>query len=271
MSGMLVMSGCGGAEEEKPEKEVKAEKAEDKEEEKKAEEPVSDEKEETTEKEISEEDAPEEEPAEEEGSAEEEPEEEPEAEMSEEELGFLYEQYYDIISGLDPKWDRYQFVYFDQDDFPDVVISSSVPDMNDLTEYMIITRSNAGAELNEDLRDGVAGAGGYRGTLYYVPNEGILYELTSNAPYNNPCDSVYLLDNGHLTLYASGRTEILDGYEGPDDTEHMIWYWNDVEVTPEEYEENLNAETKNLKGDALSSLFYVDRESMLSRLEKSMN
>ena len=63
----------------------------------------------------------------------------------------------------------------------------------------------------------------------------------------------------------------MDGYEGPDDIDHLIWYWNDVEVSAEEYEKNLKAETDNLKGDALSGLFYVDKESMLSRLEKSMN
>ena len=255
MSGMLVMSGCNGAKEEKPVKDVNVDEETDTKEEKeeeKEEEPAVTEKEEEPEEVIAEE-------------------EDPDAEEEEENLEFLYEQYYDIVSGLDEKWDQFMFVYFDQDSFPDIVVSSTQPDMNDLKEYMIITRSNAGAELNEGLRDGVASAGGYRGTLYYVPQMGILYERTFNAPLNNPCDNVYLPDNGHITLYAAGRTEVTDDYAGPDDKEHMIWYWNDVEVSPEEYEEKLNEETMNLSGDALSSLFYVDRESMLSRLEKSIN
>lgn len=257
MSGMLVMSGCNDAKDEKPGRDVYEEeepdtKEEEKEEVKKEEEPVVSKEEETPEETVTGED-------------------EPEAESREENLEFLYQQYYDIVTGLDEKWDRFMFVYFDQDDFPDIVVSSTQPDMNDLTEYLIITHSNAGAEVNDDLRDGVAGAGGYRGMLYYVPKKGILYECMTNAPYNNPYDSVYLLDNGHLTLYASGRTEVMDGYEGPDDIEHLKWYWNDVEVTPEEYEEKLNAETMNLSGDALSELFYVDRESMLNRLEKTIN
>ena len=131
--------------------------------------------------------------------------------------------------------------------------------------------SRAGAEVNEDLRDGVASAGGYRGDLYYVPQNGILYERTYNAPANNPGDYIYLLDDGRLSLYATGRTEITDGYTGPDDKEHLTWFWNDTEVTAEEYEKKLNEETMNLSGDALATLFYVDKESMLSRLEKSMN
>ena len=256
MSGMLVMSGCSGAADEKPVKDVNTEEEAETKEEKeevKEEEPAVAEKEE-----------PEEEVKDEEVT------EEPE-EAEEENLEFLYEQYYDIVSGLDEKWDQFMFVYFDQDNFPDIVVSSTQPGLNDLNEYMIITHSNAGAEVNEDLRDGVASAGGYRGTLYYVPQMGILYERTNYAPANNPGDNVYLPDNGHLTLYATGRTEVLDGYTGPDDIEHMTWYWNDVEVTPDEYEEKLKAETNNLSGDALSSLFYVDRESMLNRLENSMN
>ena len=255
MSGMLVMSGCNSTGKETPAEDVNTEAetdtTEEKEDEKKEEEPVVDEKEEEPAETVTDE-------------------EESEAESDEENLEFLYQQYYDIISGLDEKWDQFMFVYFDQDNFPDVVVSSTTPDINDLKEYMIITHSNAGAEVNEDLRDGVAGAGGYRGTLYYVPQSGILYECTADAPYNNPCDYVYLLDNGHLTLYATGRTEIMDGYEGPDDTEHLTWYWNDAVVTPDEYKEKLNAETKNLSGDALSSLFFVDKESMLSRLEKTI-
>lgn len=254
ISGMLVISGCNGANGEKPGNDVNVEEEPDTKEEKEEikEEPVITEEEETPEEAITDE-------------------EEPEADNKEENLEFLYQQYYDIISGLDDKWDQFMFIYFDQDDFPDIVVSSTVPDINDLREYKIITHSNAGAEVNDDLRDGVAGAGGYRGTLYYVPQKGILYERTNNAPYNNPSDYVYLLDNGHLTLYATGRTEIMDGYEGPDDTDHLTWYWNDAEVTPEEYEKKLNEETMNLSGDALSSLFYVDKESMLSRLEKTIN
>ena len=260
MSGMLLMSGCNGANEEKPAKdtpiEEEADTKEEKEEVKNDEKPAITETEEKTEEVNSEEDP--------EG-------EEPEEATEEEDLEFLYQQYYDIISGLDEKWDQFVFVYVDQDSFPDVVISSSEPGINDLNEYMIITRSKAGAELNEGLSDGVASAGGYRGTFYYVPQTGILYERTNNAPENNQVDYVYLLDDGHVTLYATGRTEVLDGYSGPDDTEHMKWYWNDVEVSPEEYEEKLNAETNNLAGDALSSLPYVDKESMLNRLEKTID
>lgn len=260
MSGMLVLSGCNGAGTDKPGREVyEEEETEVKEEEVKEEAPeVKEEvKEETPE--VKEDEEPQV------------VEEEPEVEGTEEELGFLYEQYYDIVSGLDDKWDQFRFVYFDGDDFPDIIVSSTVPGLNDLKEYLVITRSRAGAEVNEDLRDGVASAGGYRGDLYYVPQNGILYERTYNAPANNPGDYVYLLDDGRLSLYATGRTEITDGYTGPDDKEHLTWFWNDTEVTAEEYEKKLNEETMNLSGDALATLFYVDKESMLSRLEKSMN
>ena len=197
--------------------------------------------------------------------------EEPEEKTDEEVQNVLYEQYYDIISSLDDKWDQFMLVYFDGDDLPEVFVSSSELDMNDLKEYLLIARSRAGAEVNDDLRDGVAGAGGYRGDLYYVPQKGILYENTYSAPCNNPSDYIYLLDDGRLTLYASGRTEVMDDYEGPDDIDHMTWFWNDKEITPEEYEKKLNEETMNLSGDALSSLSYVDRESILNKLAETIN
>ncbi|MBP5607691.1 MAG: hypothetical protein J6X66_05415 [Lachnospiraceae bacterium] len=268
MSGMLAFSGCESATAEKPGKEVETEKEQEEKEEVKeeAEEEVKEEVKEEAEEDqpsvTADEDLPEETISDEDG---------PEEEIDEEDLAFLYEQYYDIISGLDEKWDQFMFVYFDNDSFPDVFISSTEPDMNDLKEYKIITRSRAGAELNEGLADGVAGAGGYRGTLYYVPQSGILYEITANAPLNNPGSNIYLLDDGHLNLYATGYTEVTDDYTGPDDYDHMTWFWNNEEVTHEEYEKKLNEETLNQSGDALSSLFYVDRESMLNRLSKQMN
>ncbi len=195
--------------------------------------------------------------------------EEHEEKADEEVQNVLYEQYYDIISSLDAKWDQFMLVYFDGDDLPEVFVSSTELDMNDLKEYLLIAHSRAGAEVNDDLRDGVAGAGGYRGDLYYVPHKGILYENTYSAPFNNPGDYIYLLDDGRLTLYASERTEVMDDYEGPDDVEHMTWFWNDEEITPEEYEKKLNEETMNLSGDALSSLSYVDRESTLNKLAEN--
>ncbi len=245
LTGALVFGACGKTEEKKPE-------------EKKEEAATPTEEVKPTEKEeipTEPEDEPEEEPADDEDNG---------------DLSFLYEQYYDIISGLDETWDLFQFDDLDGDGFPEVFISSSELDMNDLQQYMIITHSNAGAELNEGLSDGVASAGGYRGTLYYVAGSSIVYERASTAPENNPSDNVYLLDNGHLTLYATGETVTQDGYQGPDDKEHMTWYWNSEEVTAEKYEELLNAETENLSGEALSDIVYVDRETILENINTLM-
>ncbi len=259
MSGMLVLGGCKGADGQEPAKDAGTEKKEE----------VKEEVKEEAKEELKEE--PTTVPEDEELPEEDEIGEDEQEGEDEELLISTYEQYYQIISGLEDKWDQYNFVYFDNDDIPDIIVSSTELNMNGLKEYKIITRSRAGAEVNEDLADGVASAGGYRGDLYYVPQMGILYENTHNAPENNPADYVYLLDDGHLTLYATGHTEVLDGYEGPDDKEHMKWFWNDQEVSAEEYEKKLNEETMNLSGDALSSLFYVDKESMLGRLEKTIN
>ncbi|MCR5249533.1 MAG: hypothetical protein K6E50_02875 [Lachnospiraceae bacterium] len=186
-------------------------------------------------------------------------------------LDFLYEQYYDIINGLDPKWDKFQFINLDDDDFPEIFITTDELTANGLHQYMLITHSNAGAELIEDLEDGVAGAGGYRGMLFYVPSFSVVYENYSSAPYNNPGDNVFLLDNGHLSLYASGYTEVLDGYEGPGDNEHLSWFWNDEEVTAEEYENKLNEETLYLTGFAFESVDCMSKDTMIERLEEQMH
>ena len=162
----------------------------------------------------------------------------------------------------------FQFIYLTNDNFPSILVSSSVlsEEDNGLNNYLIITYSNAGAEINEDLRDGVASAGGYRGSLYYVPGTGTVYELINEAPNNNPSCQVSLLDNGHLYLYASGWTEVLEGYEGPDDKEHLKWFCNSDEVSAEEYEENLNEATNNLTGTAFYSIEFMDKTTMLNML-----
>ena len=188
----------------------------------------------------------------------------------EENLDFLYEQYYEIISDLDPKWNQFQFINLDDDDYPEIFITCDELNANGLREYMLITHSNAGAELIDGLEDGVAGAGGYRGILSYVAGMGIVYENYSNAPYNNPGANVYLLDNGHLNLYASGYTEVLDGYEGPDDAEHMSWFWNNEEVTAAEYQEALEEETVYGTGIDFEAVVCMERDTMLERLEDQM-
>jgi hypothetical protein len=186
-----------------------------------------------------------------------------------EEYAYLYEQYYDIISDLDPKWDKFAFIDVTVEGFPSVLITSSEMDPAlDLQDYMLLTYSNAGAYLNEEgLRDGVASAGGYRGNLYYVPYTGIIYEDACYAPYGNPCNKIYLLDNGQLFEYADGYTEVLEGYEGPEDTEHLQYFWNVEEVSAEQYEENVKNETNNYAGIEFYGLDYLDKATIMGHLE----
>ncbi len=185
------------------------------------------------------------------------------------EYDYLYSQYYDIVAGLDDKWDMFQFIDLTVEDFPSILITSTEEDpTDDLQNYMLLTFSNAGAVLDEDsLRDGIAGAGGYRGTLYYVPNSGTIYEEIRYAPYNNPSDKVYLLDNGQIFLYASGYTEPTEEYEGPDDTDHLVWFWNSEEVSADDYECSLKELTQEFTGIPFFNIEYVDKATMLSQLE----
>ena len=185
------------------------------------------------------------------------------------EYDYLYSQYYDIVAGLDDKWDMFQFIDLTVEDFPSILITSSQEDpTDDLQNYMLLTFSNAGAVLDEDsLRDGVASAGGYRGTLYYVPNSGTIYEEIRYAPYNNPSDKVYLLDNGQIFLYASGYTEPTEEYEGPEDTDHLVWFWNSEEVGADDYESSLKELTQEFTGVPFFNIEYVDKATMLSQLE----
>ena len=182
---------------------------------------------------------------------------------------FIYEQYYDIIADLDPKWDKFAFIDLTVEGFPSILITSSEMDPAfDLQDYMLLTYSNAGALLNEEgLRDGVASAGGYRGNLYYIPYTGIIYEDACYAPYGNPCNKIYLLDNGQLFEYADGYTEVLEGYEGPEDTEHLQYFWNVEEVSAEQYAENMKNETNDYAGIEFYGLDYVDKATIMGQLE----
>ena len=197
-------------------------------------------------------------------------------EVSEEPDDALYADYLAIVQeSTDVEWDGFALIDLDLDGTKDFVCTctnyeNETMKMYSLQPYMIVFTGAEGPEKYEDLMDGVASAGGYRGNLYYISGSRMVYDCASYAPFGVPDDSVYLLENGEKTLAGSGYFEV-DQDELPSEGSYDIleygdWMWNQEVVTKEQYEQNLDAVLGDYERIPLCELDYLDRDSMIEVL-----
>lgn len=197
-------------------------------------------------------------------------------EVSEEPDNALFADYMALIQepGL-YGWDGFALIDLDLDGATDLVCTCTDYEFdelmtNNLQPYMIVFSGPDGLEKYEDLRDGVAGAGGYRGNLYYISGTRMVYDCAFYAPFGEPSDSVFLLENGEISVTASGYFDVNDAEvpsEGPIDIlEYGDWKWNQEIVTKEQYEQNLDAVLGDYERIPLCELDYMDRDSIIEVL-----
>ena len=137
-----------------------------------------------------------------------------------------------------------------------------------LQPYMIVGHDENGIVINDDLADGTASAGGYRGTLYYLPGIGKIHDSAMYAPYGTPSDTVYIMKNGRIELLSSGYFSV-DSSDLPDNWSGT-WYWNDEIVDENEYNQRLISDLENTTGVALCDINYFGKEEMIKALEEAL-
>lgn len=165
-------------------------------------------------------------------------------------------------------WDSFQLIEIDEDEEPELIVTSfsDFGTTDGLQHYLILDNTDEGLMINE-LTDGVASAGGYRGTLYYIPNKSVIYDISMSAPYGAPVFTLYKSENGKIELEDSACFNPEPG-EGEDPMENGSWYWGNEVVTQEEYESKLDEATESQSGIALNQIDYMDKDSIISELEK---
>ena len=176
---------------------------------------------------------------------------------------FYQEDYYDF--------DGFQLIDLDSDTDPELIATISNPDRfdNGMQTYVTVDFEKDRFFINE-IHDGVAGAGGYRGDKYYIPGKGIIYDISYDAPYGAPGSSIYVYEVGILELKEYGYLSPNADYEYPKNLEIGTWYWCDNEVTEKEYDYKLKNSTLNFSGQALKKIEYMDKESFLKLLSEKL-
>lgn len=200
----------------------------------------------------------------------------------------LYQAYYDFIknpysyewdgiifemnkadSDFDYEWDSFRLVDFDGDNSDELIVTNRSDDRPEagMQYYLIIDWYDGKIEITE-LEDGVASAGGYRGTKYYIPGKGIIYDVSVSAPYGNPGFDVYELSEGKFKHSAGGYVDPDPDYDNPGEYDKGTLYWDGKEVSVEKFKE-LEAEySDNYSGIALEEIDYLEKERILEILEK---
>ena len=186
----------------------------------------------------------------------------------------VYKQYYDVVTGADTKkWDGFALIDLDGDGVSELFATCINGEREDesIQPYMIVGYKDNAAVLNEELQDGVAGAGGYRGTLYYIGGKGLLHESMTIAPFGLPADTVYKLRDGTVEISDTGEFSI-DSYGDPEDEDwdplqNGTWTWNGETVTEEQYNDMLNKALSGEEGLPMSSIEWKSRDDILKELK----
>lgn len=194
----------------------------------------------------------------------------------------MYRAYYDFVSDPgsyewdgttiyfdDYNWDSFILEDIDGDGSEELIATNLDPDRfeSSMQYYLVVGYYDGSLRISE-LRDGVASAGGYRGTVSYLPGEGVIYDDWISAPDGNPGFTYYKLENGEVLNEGGGYLEPDQDYEYPESFENGTWTWGALVVTEEEFNDYVKEITKDDSGIPLSSIGYISQAQMLDELQK---
>ncbi len=186
----------------------------------------------------------------------------------------IYGKYLTIVSEADPKkWDGFALIDLDGDGVKELFATCIDGEREDesIQPYMIVGQNNGETVINDELQDGVAGAGGYRGTLYCLEGKGLLHESMTYAPFGVPADAIYVLKNGKIEISDQGEfsVEVGDGSEDEDwdPFENGSWTWNGENVTEEEYYKKVKDATGDTEGISMSEIEWKSKDDIQNELK----
>jgi len=188
----------------------------------------------------------------------------------------IYKEYYDIVSNVNLRqWDGFALIDLDGDGVCELFATCLEGDREDasIQPYMIVGNDHNGeVVMNDELQDGVAGVGGYRGTLYYVEGKGLLHENMSFAPLGLPADTIYVFRDGKIEVSDMGEFTV-DNYDGAEEEdwnplEHGVWTWNGETIAEDKYFEKLQEVMDGTEGVPLCEIEWKSKDTILESLSK---
>ena len=190
----------------------------------------------------------------------------------------IYRRFYDIVADADPMaWDRFNLIDLDGDGVFELFATCIDGEREDpgIQPYMIVGHKDEEVIKNDELYDGVAGAGGYRGALYYLEGKGKLHESMLFAPLGEPSDRVYTLKDGEIVdtdmgEFVADRTSDMSADDW-DLYENGKWHWNGKTVTEDEYKNKLREATDNMQGKPLAEIDWMSRERLQKKLQSMID
>ncbi len=196
--------------------------------------------------------------------------------------GTIYDEYIDIVNNYkneewEIKFDKFALINLDDDEIPELFATGEYVDdsiMGGMQPYLIVGHNESGAVVNDIMADGVAGAGGYRGTLYYLPGLGKLHDSAVYAPFGAPSDTIYLMKDGKIDPLVYGDFEVdveklpENMGENDDILNYGQWYWDGVPMDEAEYKKQFVAAIENTHGVAVCDIDYMSKDEIIKLLEE---
>ena len=185
---------------------------------------------------------------------------------------FVYGEYAKLISSLpreqdEYEWTAFQLIDLDDNGISELILSDAGETNPGLTYYEVVGCNESGIVDNEVLQAGVGSGGGFRGELYYLPGTGKLSLPSLSAYDGSPSDLIYELKDGKLEQAATGYIEIGEGDSQEECEENGTHYWNDEEVTADEYKTKFKEATENTKPEDFENIEFVDKDAILGMLK----
>lgn len=198
----------------------------------------------------------------------------------------MYEQYYEFVSDpykfawdgvyydryvyddLDYGWKDFALIDFDGDGSDELIATNEDWEtrVDAGMQYYLIASYYDGKLVITELGDGVASAGGYRGTKCYLPGKGVIYDDAFSAPLGAPSFSIYRLQNGSFEYTEGGYVSPDFDLDYPECLDKGEWHVGDSIVTEEEYYKAFKELTDDNSGIALEDIEYIGKDEMLKEL-----
>lgn len=160
----------------------------------------------------------------------------------------LYKEWLNSKEGK--QYDGFALVKIDKDDVCELV-AHRVNALSYLDEYLILTNVN-GTLVSESIADGVASAGGYRGSYSFIPKKGKMYQYSWSSGTGEKYHSVYTFKKGKINEIHCG-TETYNPYP------KVKYQWNNKTVSKKKFKASLKKAINTKKTKAFNQLHYRNR------------
>ncbi|MBR6223257.1 MAG: hypothetical protein IKQ71_07450 [Lachnospiraceae bacterium] len=160
----------------------------------------------------------------------------------------------------DKKYNKFTLMDLDNDKIPELVAQYKDRE-GTFVDYYVILAYDGSTVQTLDVSEGVAGAGGFRGNLSYMPKKGLIYNLTWSSGTGSQYNTLYSLKNGKFT------TKVKMVNERDMKTYKLNYTWNGKKTTEKKQNAKFNKLYNTKKAKTFDKLKYISRKKMLSKLK----